>query len=147
MALTERDLLDIQALLGRFVYALDAGDPETWTNCFAPDGTYLDRTNRITGRDAIRPFITNIMTEGDAGPNPKSTPRLVHLATPPLIQGDADRATALSYWQALTEAKNGSVVIWRVGEFRDQLVKIDGEWLFAERNIPGLLGKASLANL
>ncbi|MBV8085226.1 MAG: nuclear transport factor 2 family protein [Chloroflexi bacterium] len=147
MALSDHDLLNIQALLARFVHALDAGDPVTWTNCFAPEGIYRDASQTLTGREAILPFITQVMTEGDAGPNPKATPRLVHLATPPRIEGDGDRATAHSYWQALTEAKDGSVVIWRVGEFRDQLIKRDDEWLFQERHIPSLLGKARLSDL
>ena len=147
MALSDQDLLNIQALLARFVYALDAGDPVTWTNCFAPDGTYRDAHQTLTGRQAILPFITAVMKDGDAGPNPKSTPRLVHLATPARIEGDGDRATAYSYWQALTQAKDGSVVIWRVGEFRDQLVKRDGKWLFAERHIPSLLGMTRLSDL
>jgi uncharacterized protein (TIGR02246 family) len=145
MGLSDRDLLDIQALLARFVYCLDAGDPGGWTDTFAPDGSYVDTAQRLTGHAAIRPFIERLMTSGDAGPN--GQPRLIHLHTPARIDGDGEQATAYSYWQAVTQTREGSVVIWRVGEFRDRLVKLNGTWRFEERAIPGLLGKTPLAEL
>src|SRR5713226_3773428 len=145
MPLAERDHLDIQMLMAQFIYCLDAGDAEGWLNTFAPHGTYIDNTHRAAGHDAIRLIIEQDVKTGAAGPHHQ--PRLLHLHTPPRIEGDGDRATAYSYWQAVAQAKDGSVVIWRVGEFRDRLVKLDGRWLFEERNIPGLLGKRTLAEL
>jgi hypothetical protein len=62
-----------------------------------------------------------------------------HFLAPPIIGGDAERATARSYCQVIVQPPDGPCAIDLVAEYEDVCVKIDGEWLFEERIIRELL--------
>ena len=132
MGMTALDHEDIRQLLARYNFAIDLGDPDGWAACFTDDGTFecsgLPEGNPLGGRyqgaDALRAYAkTHYATaKGHAR----------HWNWNLLIEGDGETATMQCYLMALNTARPGAAGL---GIYRDRLVKVDGQWRFAERHI------------
>ena len=126
--LSLEDRAAIADRLGRYVWALDTGNVPGVVACFTPDGTAVDtRGNRYDGDGAIARFASEFINRPDFRGRQ-------HLVTHLFFEGDSERCVVTSYW---------TVVQWLVAEERkivaaigystDTCVKIDGDWLIAER--------------
>lgn len=60
---------------------------------------------------------------------------LRHVMGLPVIRGDGDRCTARTYVMIPRMGEDGEISIPMVGTYRDDIVKIDGEWYFQKRSI------------
>jgi hypothetical protein len=128
-------LEDEHAVLRRlFAYghALDYGDEEAWSNCFAEDGVFDIRGRLpgrprevVSGRSALRAFASRHTRAPELWHK--------HMLVEPVIAIEGDTAHSDSYFAVVMEHEQAPLL--RVfGRYRDRLVReADGEWRFAER--------------
>jgi hypothetical protein len=98
----------IEDLQARYLFALDFKDHDLYVTTFTPDGVLDVGNGEIVGREAIKAAVANM-------------PGGRHHIANVVLRIDGDRATGRSSW-------------FHTGKNAD-LVKVDGEWLFAKRRI------------
>jgi uncharacterized protein (TIGR02246 family) len=121
-------LLDKQAiyeLMVRYTDRIDANDPEGAASCFAPDGIGMYGPE-CKGRKAISDLLGDILLKYQA---------TSHYLSNVSIKVDGDRATAMSYIQTFHRVKETRETMFTYGRWLDDLVRLDGEWLFARREV------------
>jgi hypothetical protein len=117
-----------------YAQSLDDHDIEGLVNVFAPDGKVELRQGAVTGRDAIRQWITGYYAGQPMGRMEK------HLMGNALITVNGDTAEAKTdvvVFRCLADAP------WRpeaVTRHIDRLALIDGEWLFTSKRIERIAG-------
>lgn len=124
------DELAIRNLILSYGPAADAGLAEAAASAWVPDGTYDWNPSAppFQGRDDIA-----AMLRSDAHRHLVET-GVAHVAGPPLIELDGDRATALGYTMVLRrDTEAGRFFLWRVSAARWELERRDGSWLVRER--------------
>ncbi len=118
----------IEQLMIRYVDRIDANDPHGAAACFAPDGVGV-YWGDYRGRAAIAERLTGIL-EGFTATSHHLTNVL------PVITGD--RATCQSYVYAFHRRAGTNDTFHYWGRWVDELVKLDGQWLFARREVVGV---------
>jgi hypothetical protein len=114
----------IRDRLGRYVWTLDTGDIEGVVACFTPDGVTVDTSgNHRPVRDFAADFISREDFRGRQ-----------HVVTHLFFEGDGQRCVVTSHWTVVKwyfaeERKS----VMSVGYSHDTLVKVNGDWLIAER--------------
>ena len=141
-ALSPLDDEAIRQLLTRYGYTLDFEDYDGFADCFTADGSFHELVNqegrpalRLTarGREELWEYALSISDLNYRG-------RVRNSALSPVIEGDGKRARVSSYAFA-TESYGSSALPWlhakatlhMTGIYRDEVVKVDGRWLFAKR--------------
>lgn len=131
--LTGDDRFDIQDLFARYSWALDTGEPDALAATFAPDGRLIEEVfeepDIWEGRAGVHAMSRHYM----ASPN---FPGRQHHATMPLYEPlGPDRCNAKSF-VFVTEVHGEPPMVLRFsGYYLDELVRLDGEWLFQSRII------------
>jgi uncharacterized protein (TIGR02246 family) len=129
----------IEDLQARYLFAFDFGDPEGYAGTFAPDGVLDYGGGVIAGRKAIAEFIaagrkrteeTRARTPADQRP---SVGR--HVINNMVIKVDGKKAHGVAYWTHMTSGADGRGTVDFFGHYEDDMVKVNGEWLFARRRI------------
>jgi len=136
-------IIDLQ---GRYLFAMDFQDAETYASTFAEDGVINWARGEIKGRTAIYEFMAsgtyNPTSEAEEGAWPAASR---HFITNQVINVEGDTATALTYWFQATNntADRRTMVLGLFGHYEDELVKIDSRWYFKKRTIynEGLEGR------
>jgi hypothetical protein len=128
---TLRDLVEaraIEQLSYRYLDRIDANDPQGAAACYAPDGVG-PYWGEFVGREAIAERLRGILDGFSA------TSHHVSNIAPAI---DGERATCLSYVYAFhgRAVTNEPLHYW--GRWVDELVKLDGEWLYARRELVGV---------
>jgi len=120
----------ISDLLAEYNVITDALDIDGWARCFAPNGVFNGAydTFRLP-QDKER--FTNHARELEAA----GMPRLRHFLSNVRIRVDGDTATSHCFFQIVATDDDSRSTITMVGEYADQLVKMDGRWLFTERTV------------
>jgi len=134
------DRAQIENLQARYMFAMDWRDADAYAATFAPDGV-LDSAGGVEqGRQAIHDFIVKMKGRDDArdaaDTSGKWPPKMRHSITNLVLEIHGDTASAHAYWTALnnnTDDRHG--VIAGYGHYEDQLVKLNGQWLFKSRKI------------
>ena len=129
----------IENLQARYLFAFDWGDAEGYANTFAEDGVLNFGWGEFKGRQAIKGF----MEPGDGGggqsaPSPPEgeRPRVGrHIISNIFVKIDGDRATGRAYWTHMTTGPTGYGTVDFFGHYEDEMVKVNGEWLFSRRHI------------
>ena len=123
--LTADDRLEIQELMARYSRAIDFERFEELPGFFTEDCTLdfgkLMGTHR--GRDGVSGFGTMLAGIGLT---------MRHYVGNCIIEGDGERATAITYVLAFTGPK-GSSPTPTTGRYEDELRKVDGRWLLHVR--------------
>ena len=94
----------------------------------------------VKGRDAIRKMIQG-MAKSDADRTAKDTSGLRpaagrHNISNVVIKIDGDKATGRAYWFHYSNNNaNRTAQLDSFGNYEDELVKVNGEWLFSKRKI------------
>ncbi|MBV9555798.1 MAG: nuclear transport factor 2 family protein [Pseudolabrys sp.] len=115
----------IRRTLARYNIAGDRGDLAGLAACFTEQGVLRAPGINVTGRAAI----VARLEQSRAGHSPALT-RVQHNLTTSLIEIDAAaNARCRSYFFVLTDIGPD-----HAGSYHDQLVRVDGEWLIAERS-------------
>jgi len=134
--LSADDRLGIMDLIARYAYTLDSGDLDGYVNNFAPDGVLFESHR---GQAQIREYVRMLMQQGRAGPLPNGDVAYRHFVGSPVIDGDASRATVHSYLLWVNMGSDPPVS--SAAEYTDDVVKLDGRWVFQSRSLRRLAGR------
>ena len=128
--LSNDDRIAIVDLLARYARCLDSGDLEGYIHNFAADAVLF---GAHTGHAQIRDYVGQVIARRATDPH-----RRMHFVGIPVIEGNAERATAHSYllWIQL----GATSPISAAAEYVDTLVKLDGRWVFQTRTLNRLAG-------
>ena len=138
------DRAQIEDLQARYMFALDFGDVDTYVSTFTEDGILDIVGMKWEGREEIREIIESMSQnapEGEAKPAAKeaqgpypATGR--HNITNIALKIDGDRAVGRAYW--FNYGNNNperKAVLNSYGHYEDEMVKVNGQWLFSKRVI------------
>lgn len=121
------DRLAIRELLDSYADAVNRIDADDWAATWAEDSVWslpdYPEIGEIKGRAAIRAAWVEAM---------KTYPGIVFVANPGAIEVTGDRATVRSYTSEVYDVDG--VTKRDRGRYEDELVKVDGQWLFARRS-------------
>lgn len=129
--LSIEDRLAIHDLYARHNAYVDLGDYERWAACFTDDGVSHTST-RTEGRKAL---AAHGKARFESRANEAWTyPQ--HWNTNLIIEGRGTIATALCYMMRVVKMKDtGTYATTHLGIYQDEIVKIDGKWLFKSRKL------------
>lgn len=122
---TVEDTLNIHQLYARYSDAIMRNDPESFGSCWSEDGYWLLLGNEYRGREAIVEAYCNSVGGTDF---------IMHLAMSPLISINGDKAKVRSQVQEILHFSGGGAMLI-LANYNDELHKVDGQWLFADRRI------------
>ncbi len=131
---TLQDRLAIEDLLAGYMAAIDSGDAETYASLFAEDGVLSFNGGTYTGHAEILQVMSGALG-GDVPGGPPPARRLRHIISGSKITIDGDSARVRSTWATVGGGADGPPAIGAMGYYDDTLVKRDGAWLFAKRDI------------
>lgn len=133
---TAQERSDIENLAARYIFALDWRDPEGYASCFAPDGVLNYGGGQAKGRKEIAAMVQAIrereMAKLAPGETGQGSGHLQHFVTSMYIDvaEDGNSAIAHAYWNSI----NGvPAQVKSYGHYVDELVKVDGQWLYRSR--------------
>lgn len=126
------DRLAIQDLVARYAWALDTGNVDALVACFVPDGLVIEDVFEEADRWEGHAGLRRLGEHYRAVPN---FPGRQHHVSQLLVEGCGERRSARSF-AYVTECRGEPPYVTRfAGYYEDQLVKVDGAWLFSERLI------------
>jgi hypothetical protein len=130
MALGVEDRFEIHELVSRYNRAIDSGDAEGWAATFTEDGVFDGIAGVFKGRDELRAFVRAYVTD----PAFADWAASQHWTTNLVVDGDGDRAQLFANLKMVKpEADGGRIIL--VGWYEDNLVKVEGHWLFTTRKV------------
>lgn len=134
------DRAQIEDLQARYLFALDFFDLDTYVSTFTEDGELDIVEYKVKGRDAIRKAIEDARSvfNHSAADLPEglypATGR--HNITNIVIKVEGDKATGRAYWFHYgNDNPERKAVFDGYGHYEDEMVKVNGEWLFSKRVI------------
>ena len=129
----------IEDLQARYMFAFDYGDPDGYAGTFTPDGVLDYGGGEIKGRKAIGEFIAagRKRTEEARANTPAGQQPNVgrHIINNMVIKVDGNKAHGVAYWTHMTSGADGRGAVDFFGHYEDEMVKVNGEWLFSRRRI------------
>ena len=128
------DRAAIEDLQARYLFALDFHDPDLYVSTFTEDGVLDYGSGDVKGRQAIKTVIA-----GMPKPKPVAGKRdgaARHNISNIVIKVDGDKAVGRSYWfHYSNDNPDRRGVFDGFGHYEDELVKVNGKWLFTKRKI------------
>jgi ketosteroid isomerase-like protein len=132
------DRAEIENLSIRYMVAVDAGDIETVMATWAEDGE-LDWVRGVEkGKAAIRKAMSNFggSLKSEVPDGATSRPRTRHQIVNHVIDVNGNTAHTTAYWFAITnKTPQHDVQLLYFGHYEDDLVKVNGHWLFKKRKV------------
>ena len=133
-----RDRAEIRDLMGRYLFAMDWFDADTYADCFLPDGVLDYAMGEARGRAAIREEaikfrdnIKRVFLREDGEPA-----MLRHVLAYLVIRVEGDEAWTTAFWWEMTDGGPGNTpLVQSFGTYEDQVVRAGGRWLFKRRTI------------
>jgi hypothetical protein len=130
----------IEDLQARYLFALDFRDAEAYAGTFTEDGVLDYGMGQIRGRKAIQDMVTGLRTRAKeqaakdtSGLRPAAGR---HSITNIVIKVNGDKATSVAYWSHMgNDNPERKTIVNSFGHYEDELVKVNGEWLFSKRKI------------
>jgi uncharacterized protein (TIGR02246 family) len=134
------DRAQIEDLQARYLFGLDFRDPEAYAATFTEDGVLDYGAGKLRGRKAIADFVENSRASAEeqrasdtSGLRPAAGR---HNISNIVIEVNGDRATATAYWFHMgNDNPDRSAQLNSFGHYEDELLKVNGEWLFSLRKI------------
>jgi hypothetical protein len=125
----------IEDLQSRYMFALDFGDLDKYLATFTEDGVLDIGEGECRGREAIRKLLESI---------PKSAPDTSKLPPPAgrhcianiVLKIEGNKAFGRAYWFHMSNNNpQRSSVLDSYGHYEDEMIKVNGTWLFSKRRI------------
>jgi len=132
------DRAEIMNLSNRYMVAVDAGDIETVMSTWADDGRLIWVYGDEHGKAAIRKAMSGFGggKKVDIPEGATSRPRTRHQIINHVIDVNGNTAKTIAYWFALTNnTPQHDVQLLYFGHYEDELVKVNGKWLFKSRHV------------
>jgi uncharacterized protein (TIGR02246 family) len=134
------DRAQIEDLQARYLFALDFRDAEAYAATFAEDGVLDYGAGKIVGRKAIAEMVAALSANAErqrtadtSGLRPAAGR---HNISNIVVEIDGNRARGTAYWFHMGNANSERAAqLNSFGHYEDELVKIDGQWLFSLRKI------------
>jgi hypothetical protein len=129
------DRAAIKDLQARYLFAMDFGNPDLYVTLFTEDGVLDIGNGEIRGRKAIRDVIAKM-------PNSRTTENGLrpasgrHNISNIVLKVNGNKATGRAYWFHYSNnnpERRG--VFSGYGHYEDEMVKVNGQWLFTKRRI------------
>ncbi len=133
------DRAEIEALMWRYVRALDTNDPAAYAAVYTPDGQFGSGPNATKGREALTKMVADMRqrrTEAEA--KGEKRPPMYHVITNPYVEFiDKDRVRYQAYWMTVfgAEGANTPPRVAAAGREYDELVRVNGKWLLKLRDV------------
>jgi uncharacterized protein (TIGR02246 family) len=134
-----QDRAAIEALMWRYVRALDSMDPDGYAAVFTEDGSFGSGSTQRKGRADLKAMVADLKKGRDeraAAGNPSAAMYHV-IANHQITFTGPNEARYDSYWMTVFGA-NGQDSPPRVaaaGRGVDELVRVNGQWLIKNRNV------------
>ena len=128
------DRAAIEDLQARYLFALDFHDPDLYVSTFTEDGVLDYGSGEVKGRQAIKDVIAKM-------PNPKQVAgkragAARHNISNIVLKVEGNRAEGRSYWfHYSNDNPDRRGVFDGFGHYEDELIKVNGTWLFTKRKI------------
>jgi len=116
----------IARVVARYCHLLDDGRWDEFADIWAEDAEFVLGGETTRGRDAIRASI-------EATQPPERRGR--HLAVNVEVDVDGDEASAVVDFMFWARDREGKAKLMFLGRYDDRLVRSDGGWRFARREI------------
>ena len=132
------DRAEIEDLMARYLFAIDFHDWDAYVETFAPDGTIEFANGSFAGREEIREAVTSFAARiGEFYTTEDGSPaKLRHVILQSTIRVEGDKAWATSLWvEMANDGPGDSFKMGTFGIYKDELVRVDGNWLFSSRVI------------
>lgn len=140
------DKLAILDMQNRYILAMDYFDADAYAAVFTEDGVLDWARGEVIGRPAIREFMatgTYDLRKLNFQPAQTEDGRewgvaVRHLVTNQVIElsADSNSARVISYWMNYSNAADRKKIEWlSYGSWDDEVVKVNGEWLFKRHKI------------
>lgn len=133
------DRAQIEDLQARYLFALDSFDMDTYVSTFTEDGILDIVEYQVQGRDEIRKSLEESRPVFD--PSSENSeglyrPTSRHNITNIVLKIDGDKATGRAYWFHYgNNNPERKAEIDAYGHYEDEMVKVNGQWLFSKRVI------------
>ena len=134
-----KDRSEIEALMWRYVRALDTLDADAYASNYTPDGQFGTGPNATKGAAALKKMVNDLKSGRAEREKAGETPaQMYHVITNDHIEFiGKDQARYHSYWMTVFGAagRGGQPRVAAAGHGVDQLVKFNGRWLIKSRNV------------
>ena len=134
-----KDRAEIEALMWRYVRALDSNDAEAYAAAYTPDGQFQAGSNPTKGREALTKMVAaQKQRAAEAEAKGEKRPPMYHMImNSHLTFVDKDHARLEAYWQTVFGAAGQNVPprVAAAGRSVDQLVRVNGKWLIQSRDV------------
>lgn len=130
----------IEDLQARYMFALDFGDIDKYVATFTEDGVLDIGEGEWRGRETIKQRLLAIPKQEEPPTSPDAPPLRPasgrHNITNVVLKIEGDRAWGRAYWLHVGNRNpERSAVLNSYGHYEDELIKVNGEWLFSRRKI------------
>jgi len=122
------DREQIQDLLSRYSYSISVRDYDTIATLFTPDATW-----ELFGHPEMKTRFEGPTLPESIKSIVEPTSTLIQMPSPALIEVDGDRATAACTVNESGDIKPANQYFCMFGRYNDELVKVNGKWLFKAR--------------
>ena len=134
-----QDRAEIEDLMARYLYAFDWQDAEAYAATFTEDGVLEFAGGIERGREELAQVMRDMAVREKAKADASFPPRrhrVRHYVTNLVLEIDGETARSTSYWWEFNnDARAGRPYLGTYGHYEDELVRVDGRWLFAHRKI------------
>ena len=125
----------IEQLMWDYVRAADTLDADAYAAVFTPDGAF----NNVQGREALHEMVTSMASgQAERRESGQLAGNMHHIMSNQSIELlGPDRARVHYYWQTVFGGPGIEPTprVAAVGNGVDDVVKVDGKWLIAKRNV------------
>jgi len=133
------DRAEIEDLMSRYLYAFDWQDGDAYAATFTEDGV-LDFAGGVErGHEELKAVLVDMARREQAKADASFPPRrhrVRHYVSNLVLEIHGDTARSTSYWWEFNnDARAGRPYLGTYGHYEDDLVKVDGRWLFKKRKI------------
>ena len=129
MASTIEDKHAIEERIAIYNQSIDEGRYEDFLGCWCEDGVFHGLGGPYVGRAGIRKF-----TDGYDANYRLRLNGLRHFTVNIVSRVDGDRATSSSHLQLVITGSKGAHILF-TGRYQDELRRVAGAWLFAQRRL------------
>ena len=135
------DILTINNLMARYMWAYDTRDVEVYGTLFTEDAVVDSNGTLFAGIEEIRQIVVNLDQALQAAEKSGAPVWPYHiLSNSEIISINDEEAYHRAYWTVPVYDAEGKISVGVMGTYEDRLVRQEnGEWLIASRKI-GALG-------